>query len=145
MPAASWSRAARSWASSSISAISTRPGSGTSPRLEAGPLVASHAAAHQLCATSRNLTDEQLDAIGETDGLVGIVFAVPFLRPDFAEDPDTPLELIAEHAAYIAERIGVEHVALGSDFDGAHDSRRGGRGRRDAAGARRARRGRLQR
>lgn len=88
-------------------------------RLEPGPLVASHAAAHQLCATSRNLTDEQLDAIGETNGLVGIVFAVPFLRPDFAEDPDTPLDLIARHAAYIAERIGVEHVALGSDFDGA--------------------------
>jgi membrane dipeptidase len=88
-------------------------------RLQAGPLVASHAAAHQLCATSRNLTDEQLDAIGQTHGLVGIVFAVPFLRPDFAEDPDTPLELIARHAAYVAERIGVEHVALGSDFDGA--------------------------
>jgi membrane dipeptidase len=87
--------------------------------LEAGPLVASHAAAHQLCATSRNLTDEQLEAIGATDGLVGIVFAVPFLRPDFAEDPDTPVELIARHAAYIAERIGVDHVALGSDFDGA--------------------------
>ncbi len=88
-------------------------------RIEAGPLVASHAAAHQLCATSRNLTDEQLDAIGESEGLVGIVFACPFLRPDFAEDPDTPVELIARHAAYVAERIGVDHVALGSDFDGA--------------------------
>jgi membrane dipeptidase len=88
-------------------------------RLEAGPLVASHAAAHELCATSRNLTDTQLDAIGATEGLVGIVFAVPFLRPDFSDDPDTPLGLIARHAAYIAERIGVDHVALGSDFDGA--------------------------
>jgi membrane dipeptidase len=88
-------------------------------RLEAGPLVASHAAAHELCATSRNLTDTQLDAIGATGGLVGIVFAVPFLRPDFSEDPDTPVGLIARHAAYIAERIGVDHVALGSDFDGA--------------------------
>jgi membrane dipeptidase len=47
------------------------------------------------------------------------VFACQFVRPDFAEDPDTPLELIARHAAYVAERIGVEHVALGSDFDGA--------------------------
>jgi membrane dipeptidase len=88
-------------------------------RLEAGPLVASHSAAHQICPASRNLTDRQLDAIGESGGLVGIVFACQFLRPDFAEDPDTPLELIGQHAAYVAERIGVDHVALGSDFDGA--------------------------
>ncbi len=88
-------------------------------RLEPGPLVASHSAAHSLCAASRNLTDAQLDAIRASGGLVGIVFASPFLRPDFADDEDTPIELIAEHARYVAERIGVEHVGLGSDFDGA--------------------------
>jgi membrane dipeptidase len=88
-------------------------------RAEPGPLVASHSAAHSLCAASRNLTDAQLDAIGASGGLVGIVFACPFLRSDFADDPATPLELIAEHAAYVAQRIGVAHVALGSDFDGA--------------------------
>ena len=86
---------------------------------EPGPLVASHSAVHALCASSRNLTDKQLDAIGDSGGLVGIVFACPFLRPDFADDPDTPLELIVDHARYVAQRIGVEHVALGSDFDGA--------------------------
>ena len=83
------------------------------------PIVASHSAAHALCACSRNLTDAQLDAIGDSDGLVGIVFACPFLRADFADDSDTPLELIAEHARHVADRIGVSHVALGSDFDGA--------------------------
>jgi membrane dipeptidase len=88
-------------------------------KLEAGPLVASHSAAHALCPMSRNLTDAQLDAIGASGGIVGIVFAPPFLRPDFKEDPNTPVRLIAEHAGYIAERIGSEHVALGSDFDGA--------------------------
>jgi membrane dipeptidase len=88
-------------------------------RAQVGPLVASHSAAHALCQSSRNLTDRQLDAIRASDGLVGIVFACPFLRADFADDPDTPIELIARHAAYVAERIGVEHVALGSDFDGA--------------------------
>ena len=88
-------------------------------RLEAGPLVASHSGAHALCAASRNLTDPQLDAIGAGGGLVGIVFATAFLRPDFADDPQTPIALIADHARYVAERIGVEHVALGSDFDGA--------------------------
>jgi membrane dipeptidase len=87
--------------------------------LDRGPLVATHSAVHALCASSRNLTDAQLDAIGASRGLVGVVFASPFLRADFADDPDTPIELIAEHARYIADRIGVEHVALGSDFDGA--------------------------
>ena len=87
-------------------------------RIAPGPLVASHSGAFALARASRNLTDEQLDAIGASGGLVGIVYAVAFLRPDFADDPDTPLSLIARHAAYVAERIGVEHVGLGSDFDG---------------------------
>jgi membrane dipeptidase len=88
-------------------------------RLELGPIVASHSAVHALCPTTRNLTDAQLDAIGESGGVVGIVFACQFLRADFADDPDTPLELIVTHARYVADRIGVEHVALGSDYDGA--------------------------
>lgn len=86
--------------------------------MDLGPLVASHSGAHVLCQASRNLTDAQLDAIGDSGGLVGIVFAAPFLRPDFADVTDTPLELIVRHARYVAERIGPEHVALGSDFDG---------------------------
>ena len=88
-------------------------------RVEAGPLVASHSGVHALCPASRNLTDRQLDAIGASDGLVGIVFATTFLRPDFGDDPQTPIELIVAHARHVAERIGVAHVALGSDFDGA--------------------------
>ncbi len=88
-------------------------------RLDVGPLVASHSGAHALCGASRNLTDDQLDAIARSGGIVGIVFACPFLRPDFADDPETPPKLIAEHARYVADRIGPEHVGLGSDFDGA--------------------------
>ncbi len=87
-------------------------------RSNVGPLVSSHTAPHALCPSPRNLTDDQLDAVGASGGLVGIVYGVRFLRSDFADEPDTPLELIARHAAYVAERIGVEHVALGSDFDG---------------------------
>ena len=88
-------------------------------KADIGPLVASHSGAHALSAASRNLTDRQLDTIGGTGGLVGIVYACPFLREDFADDADTPLELIVRHVAYVAERIGVAHVGLGSDFDGA--------------------------
>jgi membrane dipeptidase len=88
-------------------------------RLDRGPLIASHSAAHALCPTSRNLTDRQLDAIAASGGLVGIVYACLFLRADFADDADTPLQTIVDHARYVADRIGVAHVALGSDFDGA--------------------------
>jgi membrane dipeptidase len=86
--------------------------------LDVGPLVASHSGVHAISPGPRNLTDRQLDRIGASGGLVGIVFAPGFLRPDCADDPDTTLSLIVEHARHVAERIGVEHVALGSDFDG---------------------------
>jgi membrane dipeptidase len=99
-------------------------------RIEAGPLIASHSGAHALAPGSRNLTDDQLDAIGGSGGLVGIVFACPFLRADFADDEDTDVALIAAHARHVADRIGAEHVALGSDFDGATIPRAVG----DAAG-----------
>lgn len=81
------------------------------------PLVDSHTCAHALCPHSRNLTDEQLDAVGESGGLVGVAFAVSFLD-EAGHDGDVPLSALVDHIEYIADRIGVEHVALGSDFDG---------------------------
>lgn len=83
------------------------------------PLVATHSAVHALCQSTRNLTDDQLDAIGASGGVVGINFHVGFLRSDGKSEADTPLSVIARHAQYVADRIGVDHVALGSDFDGA--------------------------
>ena len=88
-------------------------------RLDRGPLIASHSGAHALAPSARNLTDAQLDAIGASGGLVGVVFAVKFLRADGAEDADTPLSTLVAHVRHVADRIGVAHVALGSDFDGA--------------------------
>ncbi len=83
------------------------------------PLVATHSNAHALCPATRNLTDEQLDAIGRSGGIVGINFAVSFLREDGSQDSSTPLSEIVRHVDYIANRIGIDHVAFGSDFDGA--------------------------
>jgi len=84
-----------------------------------GPLIASHSGVHALCPSTRNLTDDQLDAIAAGGGLVGINFDVGSLRADGGDDSDTPVARIAEHARYVADRCGVDHVALGSDFDGA--------------------------
>jgi membrane dipeptidase len=87
--------------------------------LSEAPLVATHSGVHALCPSSRNLTDRQLDAIGETGGIVGVNFHIGFLRSDGRSDVETSLTEIVRHAAYIAERIGIDHVGLGSDFDGA--------------------------
>jgi membrane dipeptidase len=87
--------------------------------LDRAPLVASHSGAHALAPTSRNLTDAQLDLIGGSGGIVGIPFAVELLRADGRADPDTPLAWVVAHARHVADRIGVAHVGLGSDFDGA--------------------------
>jgi membrane dipeptidase len=88
-------------------------------RISGAPLVASHSNAHALCPSPRNLTDDQLRAIGESGGLVGINFCAAFARDDGADDPDTPLSAIAAHAAHVAEVAGIDAIALGSDFDGA--------------------------
>jgi membrane dipeptidase len=46
-------------------------------------------------------------------------FAVSFLRGDGREEEDTPLEDIVGHVDYLVERVGIERVGFGSDFDGA--------------------------
>jgi membrane dipeptidase len=88
-------------------------------RVSSHPLIATHSNAHALCASTRNLTDAQLDAIGASGGVVGVNFAVSFVREDGGQVAATPLEEIVRHVAYIADRIGIDHVAFGSDFDGA--------------------------
>jgi membrane dipeptidase len=88
--------------------------------LTEAPLVVTHAGAHALAPQPRSLTDAQLDAIGDSGGLVGVVFDIVMTRSDGDLIFDTPLDVIAGHIDYIAERIGIDHVALGSDFDGCH-------------------------
>ena len=88
-------------------------------RITRAPLVATHSCVHAISPGTRNLTDKQLEAIGASGGVVGINYNVGFAREDGRPNADTPLALYARHARYIADRVGVEHVALGSDFDGA--------------------------
>jgi membrane dipeptidase len=87
--------------------------------LSEAPLVATHSNAHALCPSSRNLTDRQLDAIRDSDGMVGVNFAVAFLRGDGRDEEDTPVEAVVRHVDYLARRVGIERVGFGSDFDGA--------------------------
>lgn len=83
------------------------------------PLVATHSNAHALCPHSRNLTDKQLAAIRESDGMVGLNFAVAFLREDGKMLADVPLEQMLRHLDYLIEHLGEDRVGFGSDYDGA--------------------------
>ena len=76
------------------------------------PVVASHTGVKGVCDNSRNLRDEHLRGIAATGGVVGIGFW------DTASGGKEP-EWIARSIAYAVERIGAEHVGLGSDWDGA--------------------------
>ena len=84
-----------------------------------GPVVATHSNAHAVCPASRNLTDTELRAIAATGGVVGITFSVAMLRPDGRFDTRAPLADVVRHVDHVAETAGIDHVALGSDFDGA--------------------------
>ena len=83
------------------------------------PLVATHSNVHAICANSRNLTDKQLDAIADSDGMVGLNFAAAFLREDGRMQADIPFDTLLRHLDYMIDRMGEDRVGLGSDFDGA--------------------------
>lgn len=83
------------------------------------PLVATHSNAHHISQTPRNLTDKQLDAVRDSNGIAGLNYHVGFLRPDGQHSADTPIAVMADHVEYMVERAGIDCVALGSDFDGA--------------------------
>lgn len=92
--------------------------------LSDAPLVASHSNAFAICPHSRNATDWQLDAIRDTGGLIGLNFGVRFLHPEGLRDPDMAIEIMVRHIDYLVGRVGIDHVGLGSDFDGTMISRR---------------------
>ncbi len=88
-------------------------------QLSDAPLVATHSNAHAVTPSSRNLTDRQLRAIGETGGIVGLNLATVFLRSDGRESPDMTLDPVKAHIDHLLRLAGEDHVGIGSDFDGA--------------------------
>ena len=88
-------------------------------KLSDAPLVATHSNVHALCPSGRNLTADQLQAIRESDGLVGLNFGVGFLRADGDWNEDASLDEARQHLDALIEALGEDRVGFGSDFDGA--------------------------
>lgn len=82
-------------------------------KLTQGTVIASHSNCRALCDARRNLTDDQLRAIRDTGGIVGVNVYHGFVH----NDPEKQTaEMLARHAAHMAEVMGVEYVACGFDF-----------------------------
>jgi len=79
------------------------------------PIIASHSNCRSLSNHPRNLTDDQIQAIGENGGIIGIVFAPGFIDRDPAKQTVTRL---LDHIDHIRDLVGLEHIGIGSDFDG---------------------------
>jgi membrane dipeptidase len=79
------------------------------------PVVDSHACCRELCNKTRNLTDEMIKALAEQDGVIGISFVKGHLSED-AEKAN--VETVVDHVEHVVNIVGVNHVGIGSDFDG---------------------------
>ena len=88
-------------------------------KISDAPLVATHSNAHAICPHARNLTDDQLAMIKDSDGMVGLNFAVAFLRPDGQMRTDVGLDVMMRHLDHLITYLGEDRVGMGSDFDGA--------------------------
>lgn len=81
--------------------------------LAGGPVIASHSDCRALCDVRRNLADDQLRAIRDTGGVVGLNVHHGFIHADREKQT---AETLARHAAHMADVMGVEHVGCGFDF-----------------------------
>jgi len=82
------------------------------------PIVASHSNCYALCPHPRNLKDEQIKVLADKGGVIGITFVPNFLSQ---EKRKTTVKDVVKHIDYLVEKVGVDCIGLGSDFDGTGD------------------------
>ena len=78
------------------------------------PVFCTHTGVKGVHDHARNISDAEIDAIAETGGVIGIIFGPVFLSGKLRASTEVALD----HLDYVVGRVGVEHVALGSDYDG---------------------------
>ncbi len=78
------------------------------------PVIATHSNARAIADHPRNLSDDLLRAVAKTGGVVGVNFHSPFL----ARGRPATLSDVVAHVRHMVKVMGVDHVAVGSDFEG---------------------------
>lgn len=93
--------------------------------ISATPIVCSHSSAKALCDHPRNLTDDQMKALAHKGGVAQVTLYHGFLTkdsPDFLHGPLLPNEATIltaiDHLNHMVNVMGIEHVGIGTDFDG---------------------------
>lgn len=81
-----------------------------------GPIWASHSNCISICNHPRNLTDEQIKKLINRNSLIGITYVPQFITNEIDQEVNT--NQLLSHIAHIIKLGGVDHIALGSDFDG---------------------------
>ncbi|MDR1102829.1 MAG: gamma-glutamyl-gamma-aminobutyrate hydrolase family protein [Tannerella sp.] len=84
------------------------------------PVIASHSSVRALCNHPRNLTDDQIRALAAKGGVVHICLYTGFIRENSGETgcPEATLSDALRHIRHAVRLVGVNHVGIGSDFDG---------------------------
>jgi microsomal dipeptidase-like Zn-dependent dipeptidase/gamma-glutamyl-gamma-aminobutyrate hydrolase PuuD len=84
------------------------------------PVIATHSSVRALCDHSRNLTDEQIRAIANKGGIIGICLYTDFIKKNngSTDAAEATLTDAIGHINYIVNLVGIDHVGIGSDFDG---------------------------
>ncbi len=83
------------------------------------PVVATHSCCRALCNHPRNMTDEMIRALAAAGGVIQINFYPYFLDSSYMEGGSRPsYTMIADHIDHVVSLVGVDHVGIGSDFDG---------------------------
>jgi len=80
------------------------------------PVAMTHTAVFSECPHWRCLTDDQIKALADAGGVMGIAFAPMFID---AENPT--VDRLVDHICYVADLVGIDYVGIGSDFDGLGD------------------------
>ena len=82
------------------------------------PIVCSHSSARALCDHPRNLTDDQMRALAQKDGVCQITLYHGFLKKSSTQPTEASILDVMAHLDHAIQVMGIDHVGLGTDFDG---------------------------
>jgi microsomal dipeptidase-like Zn-dependent dipeptidase len=84
-------------------------------KLTTVPVICSHSSARAICDHDRNLTDDQLRALAQNGGVAQVCLLDMYIHPERAK---ASIVHAIEHIDHIVRVAGIDHVGIGSDFDG---------------------------